>query len=350
MQKMQQTPLQEYICACFLKRNIFVKKYKTHVTFENEKQFQQEYRQHLRMKGCTTDKQYSDVLSEVKKETERRRSFHSLSLTNYQHFQSKYEKLHPEIWKLIPSFLDPRFVTITKDAQQMSGDSLLLSLVQNGGYIAESAVYRLPVFTKEFCQQLVEEIKHFDKFPGKKSQPNTMNSYGVSLDEMGLSDHLITPLITEWLQTLTRGLFHKWGGGTIDSFKAFIVRYDETGDKDLSLHYDNAEVTINIGLNSDYEGGDLQFGGIWGEEDTTQNMIVMSHEIGHGILHCARQLHSALPITSGQRYNLVIWMRSSSIRNHMCPMCGETPSLVAVPFAGEGFIVPSTPHWLCSYL
>lgn len=50
--------------------------------------------------------------------------------------------------------------------------------------ITESAVYRFPVFTTEFCQQLVEEIKQFEKFPGRKSVPNTMNSYGV--------DHLCT--------------------------------------------------------------------------------------------------------------------------------------------------------------
>lgn len=35
----------EYICSCFFKRNIFVKKYKIHVVFENETQFEQEYRQ-----------------------------------------------------------------------------------------------------------------------------------------------------------------------------------------------------------------------------------------------------------------------------------------------------------------
>lgn len=73
-------------------------------------------------------------------------------------------------------------------------------------------------------------------------------------------------------------------------------------------------------------------------------------QVGHGILHCARQLHSALPITSGQRYNLIIWMRSSSVRNHMCPMCGQRPSLVAVPFAGEGFTTSDTQQWYCSCL
>ncbi|CAG5115391.1 unnamed protein product [Candidula unifasciata] len=340
----------EYICSCFFKRNIFLKKYKIHVVFENEKQFEQEYRQNLRFKGCTTDTQYATVLAEVKEEVARRRSFHESSLANYKDIQSNYERLYPEIWKLKPSFVDPRFVTISSDAQHKSLDSLLLSLVQNGGHITESAVYRLPVFTQEFCQQLVEELKQFDKYPGNKSVPNTMNSYGVSLDEMGMSDQLITPLITDWLQPLAKQLFDKWVGLSFDSYKAFIVRYDETGDRELSLHYDNAEVTLNVSLNSDYTGGQLQFNGIWGEEDNTKQKTLIGHEVGHGILHCARQLHSALPITSGQRYNMVIWMRSSSVRNHMCPMCGQCPSLVAVPFAGEGFTVPDTQQSDCSCL
>lgn len=96
---------------------------------------------------------------------------------------------------------------------------------------------------------------------------------------MGMSDELITPLITDWLQPLTKKLFEKWAGLSIDSYKAFIVRYDETGDRDLSLHYDNAEVTVNISLNSDYTGGNLQFYGIWGEEESIQQNTRIGHEV-----------------------------------------------------------------------
>lgn len=96
---------------------------------------------------------------------------------------------------------------------------------------------------------------------------------------MGLSDELITPLIVDWLQPVTKQLFHKWGGGCIDSYKAFMVHYDESGDKDLSLHYDNAEVTVNISLNSEYTSGSLQFGGIWGDEEKTEKKTVVEHKV-----------------------------------------------------------------------
>jgi len=47
--------------------------------------------------------------------------------------------------------------------------------------LGSERVYQLPVFTREFCQQFLEEIKHFeadDSLP--KGRPNTMNNYGVS--------------------------------------------------------------------------------------------------------------------------------------------------------------------------
>ena len=65
----------------------------------------------------------------------------------------------------------------------------------------------------------------------------------------------------------------------------------------------------------------------------------MSHLKGVGILHPGSELHGAMPL-SGNRTNLIIWFRSSSIRNELCPMCGEEPSLEAADVGdstGDGF-------------
>ncbi|CAI8002758.1 2-oxoglutarate and iron-dependent oxygenase domain-containing protein 2 [Geodia barretti] len=60
-----------------------------------------------------------------------------------------------------------------------------------------------------------------------------------------------------------------------------------------------------------------------------------THRRGRGLLHRGRQRHQAHPITSGKRVNLIIWMRSSSVRNRQCPMCGEEPSLVTCDGYGD---------------
>ncbi len=50
-------------------------------------------------------------------------------------------------------------------------------------------------------------------------------------------------------------------------------------------------------------------------------------------------MHGAMPIEEGQRYNLIIWMRSSSVRNQHCPMCNDKPDLVLAKGDGGGFTV-----------
>lgn len=40
-------------------------------------------------------------------------------------------------------------------------------------------VYRLPVFERSFCTQLLEELEHFERSDAPKGRPNTMNHYGV---------------------------------------------------------------------------------------------------------------------------------------------------------------------------
>ncbi len=42
-------------------------------------------------------------------------------------------------------------------------------------------VYGFPVFTEEFCSELLAELEHFELSDAPKERPNTMNNYGVRL-------------------------------------------------------------------------------------------------------------------------------------------------------------------------
>ena len=48
-------------------------------------------------------------------------------------------------------------------------------------------------------------------------------------------------------------------------------------------------------------------------------------------------MHGAIEIEDGERFNLIIWMRSSSIRNECCSMCNQIPDLIEVEDDGAGF-------------
>lgn len=47
--------------------------------------------------------------------------------------------------------------------------------------LTDKRIYRLPVFTEEFCQAFVDELENFEQSDMPKGRPNTMNNYGVGL-------------------------------------------------------------------------------------------------------------------------------------------------------------------------
>ena len=59
----------------------------------------------------------------------------------------------------------------------------------------------------------------------------------------------------------------------MDSHKAFIVKYALGEDTELAEHFDNAEVTLNVAISQDYEGGELVF-----KNSTGNNLITSCHE------------------------------------------------------------------------
>lgn len=74
-----------------------------------------------------------------------------------------------------------------------------------------------------------------------------------------MDEAFLTPL-RERLRPLTALLYPELGGGCLDSHKAFVVKYALHEDLDLSSHYDNAEVTLNVSLGKEFTEGNLYFG------------------------------------------------------------------------------------------
>ncbi|XP_041760115.1 2-oxoglutarate and iron-dependent oxygenase domain-containing protein 2 isoform X1 [Coregonus clupeaformis] len=111
-----------------------------------------------------------------------------------------------------------------------------------------------------FCDELIEDMEHFEQSTVPNGRPNTMNNYGILLNELGFDDGFTTPLREQYLQPLTSLLYPECGGRCLNSHKAFIVKYDMHEDLDLSYHYDNAEVTRNVSLQKEFTEGNLYFG------------------------------------------------------------------------------------------
>lgn len=119
---------------------------------------------------------------------------------------------------------------------------------------------------------------------------------------------------------------------TLDTHHGFAVEYALDKDRKLDFHVDDSEVTLNVCLGVDFEGGELYFGGLrcplhQQEPPKPEEQFLCAHEVGLGLLHLGRHRHAATPIRSGRRVNLILWCKSSQWRQVenllVCPpWCG----------------------------
>ncbi|XP_035691918.1 2-oxoglutarate and iron-dependent oxygenase domain-containing protein 2-like [Branchiostoma floridae] len=324
-----------YVCSCFFTNNFYLKDYNVHVVYRDDVQFGEEYKQVMNKYGCGTDEQWNQVLAQVKSELERRHNLFQQSLEKSRQIRTQYRPLHPQVYTLQKSFFAPEFLEFVELSRRI--DTTPEDVMKFVTSKPDNRVYEFPVFTEHFCQLFMEEITHFEDSNLPKGRPNTMNNYGILLNELGFDEGFITPLRTDYLRPICRLLYPDWGGDALDSHKAFVVTYKLGEDLDLSYHYDNAEVTLNVSLGKDFEEGSLYFGNMRQVVQSQPSYREHKHRPTYGLLHRGQHKHGAMPIDEGERYNLIIWMRSSKVRNQLCPMCDQKPTLVRTVGFGDGF-------------
>lgn len=300
-------------CQCFLTRNIFLHKHGLHVTYESNEQFIADY------ENVIPQKDFHLAVENVRQEIQRRKQLREDVLHRKDLIRQNYQPLHPDVYKFDPAKVknvaNNEIETIGKD------------------------IFSLPVFQASFISKLMEELDHFKKSGIPHEQPNSMNRHGILLDEIGFQS-FFDSLRIDFIQPWARKLFQD-PELELDSHKAFVVKYALDEDIDLAAHFDNAEITLNVALSNNdcYEGGEL----IFNTAGNSISRIGYEHKFGHGVLHHGSLIHQAMPITSGERWNLIIWTRSSTIRQEKCPMCKSKPNLNPSPPGtyGDGFLLDS---------
>ncbi|XP_073916797.1 2-oxoglutarate and iron-dependent oxygenase domain-containing protein 2 isoform X1 [Castor canadensis] len=324
-------------CACFCSENLYVARYGLHLRFRSEQQLRQDYVPILRSRGCISPQDFQQLLAELEQEVERRRRLGQESAARKALILSSYQPARPDIYyPLQDAALAPEFLAAAEYSASPGAD--LQGLLQRLETLSEEKrIYRVPVFTPTFCQALLEELEHFEQSDMPKGRPNTMNNYGMLLHELGLDEPLVTPLRERFLQPLMALLYPDCGGGRLDSHRAFVVKYTLGQDQELGCHYDNAELTLNVALGKAFTGGALYFGGLFQAPAALTEPLEVEHVMGQGVLHRGGQLHGARPLGTGERCNLIVWLRASVVRNRFCPMCCREPDLVDDDGFGDGF-------------
>ena len=108
-------------------------------------------------------------------------------------------------------------------------------------------------------------------------------------------------------------------------------------------------MTLNVPLSPEgsFSGGALYFGDMHNKRSNDQDYSVYEHKPHIAILHRGQHMHGAQPIESGERQNLIIWMRASSVRNQLCPMCDSKPDLMETVGKGDGFSIETRSVNVC---
>merc|ERR1712100_30684 len=140
-----------------------------------------------------------------------------------------YQPKHPQIYNLNRSFFCKEFLDVFDKSPQNTIDQIM-------NKETETKLYSFELFNEEFRKLLVEEVENFENSGLPISRPNSMNNYGLILDEIGFTK-FFDDLIEDYICPLSKIIFPKYGSN-LDSHHAFIVKYKLGEDTNLDFHYD----------------------------------------------------------------------------------------------------------------
>jgi ubiquitin-protein ligase len=176
-------------------------------------------------------------------------------------------------------------------------------------------VHSFALFSPRFCRALCAELDAYERSPLPKRRPNSMNAYGLILNECGFEAN-VDELLCRVLAPIARLLFPGAVSDRLSAHHTFVVEYQVGADTSLDMHIDDAEVTFNVNIEERFEGANLAFCGRYSSATRRQHSLDYAHKLGRCVAHLGTHRHGAMPIESGRRRNLIVWCRSSDYRQH----------------------------------
>lgn len=171
---------------------------------------------------------------------------------------------------------------------------------EDSAQVVSSDILEMKFLSPQMCRKFIElaeksnkwESMYGDKFPGQEIRIREISIPLFEELENQFMD-ICKPIVEKyWFPTMLYGLRD-----------AFIIKYSPESQKSLNCHNDASMVSGMIKLNEDYTGGDTYFyRQKFSNINTKQgNIILWPSQVTHG--------HEGREVTSGTKYNLVIWTR-----------------------------------------
>ena len=221
----------------------------------------------------------------------------------------RYYPLHPRLYQITHEFPSDWLVNSMAAALADGSDKALRSILTED---VAGAVFSFAMVTEEFCTLLLDELAHYEASGHPVRRPNTMNRFGLVVNQIGLRP-LMDALQRTCLQPLSAVLF-PLEGSTFDAHHSFMVKYRQGDDTHLDMHHDDAEVTLNVCIGKVFTGATLSFCGAFGSGAHRRHVHTYTHVLGRAVLHRGAHRHGADQIASGERVSLIMWSTSSTFR------------------------------------
>ena len=169
-----------------------------------------------------------------------------------------------------------------------------------------SEVYTLPLFSKKFCELLVDELQHMQKTIA--FAPNPDEDTLRQIPEIVFNEHC--PELFDSLMTVVQNVVNPiflsiWNRYVVDG-TIQLANYNLKDKKQGAWHHDaSADISMVVPLNTgEYEGGGTEF---------FKRGTIYPLPIGNAMLFPSfTHMHRGLPVQSGDRYLLVFWLKSDA--------------------------------------
>jgi hypothetical protein len=213
------------------------------------------------------------------------------------------------------------------EVSDLDGESL--KLLDTSDKTALINVFQFPFLSDDECQSITKMVlDNRYRFPHDVS----MQKHTVDAKQI-LGDFLYDRVLKDLVPRINT-LFDFGNAQSYNLYSAHAIIYsaNSTGEKSLSLHVDDADITINITLHSsNLSGCELSFRGTteYGNTFCKANLEKMRQKIegtsavtqvklatpGICVLHRGSHPHSTSAILGGERIALILWLKKTSGEN-----------------------------------
>ncbi len=209
------------------------------------------------------------------------------------------------------SLIDPKLKSIIDKAwENPESEYNLMELLDE----VSPGVYQFQLFDPSKIKELRKYLDKVDEaqIPLRPPYGIVLNRKGAMLDRRS-EGYLATPIfqslyqqiLDHYMRPIARLLFPEVYGYDTQTF-GFSIQYQPEKDTSIRMHTDASSVTLNVNLNlpgETYTGSEVDF-----HDRGTGKLKRVKFQPGVAIIHRGNVAHSAQPILSGLRTNLVLWL------------------------------------------